>query len=43
MWLGVAPRTDTRASHVFKRDWVMCSKYEHESHVDSQHNWGDLV
>jgi hypothetical protein len=45
MWLGVAPRTDTKCvclGIVFKREWPTCSKYDNHSKFNSQHNWEDL-
>ena len=38
MWLGVAPRTDTKKD-VFNRDWTTCSKHDNHSRL---HNWVDL-
>ena len=29
--------------HVFKRDWIACSKYINKSRLISQHNWGGPI
>jgi hypothetical protein len=28
--------------HVFKNDWIACSKFDDHYELESQHNWGDL-
>ena len=43
MWLGVIPIMDTKKRHVFIIDWTKCSKNDHHSRSNSQHNWGGGV
>ena len=37
MWLGVAPRTDTKKTCLIE---TTCSKYDNHSRLNSQHNCG---
>lgn len=39
MCLGVAPRTDTKKRHVFKRDWTMWSKHDNRYMFSCQQNY----
>ena len=38
MWVWCGSRIPK--GHVFKRDWVACSKYDNHYECKSQHNWG---
>ena len=43
MWFGVATRTDIYIyiyKHEFNRYWIVCSKYDNLSKLNSQHNLG---
>ena len=39
MWFGVA-QGHVPKRQVFKRDWIVCSKYDNHSRLNSQHDWG---
>jgi len=46
MWLGMPSRTDTKKTHVFKRNCSPCSEYDNHSKLDNEHRFslggGDL-
>ena len=44
MWLGEAPRMDTKKTKSLKANgvWIMCSKFDNHSNLICQHNWEDL-
>lgn len=42
-WVGVAPQTDTKKTHVFKTYWTACSKCDDYFRLSNQHNGGGGV